>query len=507
MSVYAVKSVLTNSISTHVAMRYHLVLPVMLNASLLQVVPVATTLMAREAAPGYMCGNEYISDLEVKVAFIYAAHKLDGRPTPSHYYNPEFSRRRHRMYPILTHEISEAAKGFHKSYYVIYEQIDRPITVIAVTLGNEHIQCSRTNDSPRTQTSSDSSLSISHINDAIIGYKCGPEFIGNKQIEEKLDLAQRTIRDGVGYYNPFPGTILGSIGRHLMWPLVNTPHHSSTGETSEPITCFLITSESGSFVLVSYRFLHGDYKQCDAITDKSDAPISTLQTTNRKTKKMGYLCGVFFDDDYISQCIETAKNRKNYYAVFPQLQIWGGEMGDVLLWPLYASKDPNPIAKRSRYYLIMDTKFQTIGVARRFGQSDYRECERRGIDWNQKPENSDFTCLDQNVPISEANKMAEAACDEIPKHNTYPKAYEGPDFDVSGPYLITQPSSKRKLIIMDSIQAVITYDCKLAGVVYSTYGFYAKCGRKDGSTPGGVSLKTIRQHEKDYNLRGNRKFH
>ncbi|RKF78130.1 putative ribonuclease f1 [Golovinomyces cichoracearum] len=476
-------------------MRYNLVLSVILNASLLQVVPVATTMMAREAASGYMCGNEYISDLEVKVTFLYAARKLDGRPTPSLYKNPQLSGGRYQMYPILTHEISEAAKGFHRSYHVIYRKIGIPIRIFAVTLDNEHIQCSRTGDSP------------SHINDVIIGYKCGSEFIDNERIEEKLGLAQRIIEDGMGYYNPFPGTILGSRGKHLMWPLDNTLHHSSTGKTSESTTCFLITSESGSFVQVSYKLLYGDYKECDAIKDKADMRIPTLSTTNRKTKKMGYLCGVFFDDDYISQSVENAKNRMNSAARYPELQIWGGEMGDVILLPLYPSKIPSPIAKTARYYLILDTKVQVLAVARRFGRSDYRECERRGIDWNQKPENCDFTCQNVDIPITELKELAEAACYEIPKDTTYPKAYEGPDFDVSGPYLISQPNAKRKTYLMDSIQAVITHDCKLAGVVYFTYGSYAKCKRKDGSIPGGLSQKMIRLHEIDFNLRDNRKLH
>ncbi|RKF73686.1 putative guanyl-specific ribonuclease f1 [Golovinomyces cichoracearum] len=479
-------------------MRYFLAFAVILYAKLPQVVSVAPTPTARDDGPGFTCQYEFISDAEVKNSLLISKMKLRKVPSPIQYEGPLHEYREHLAYPVLAHEKSGAAQINVLDYFVVYKDPGHVVGVFELTRLNKRISCRRRNNPLHTQSSSDPTLSLVHTSGAIVGFQCGVHLIDVQLIKEKLLFALGRIRKREDALTPFTGTIPGSKGSHLMWSMVDKEHPSSTEESEALGACYLLTDEFGSFVQVSFRLLNGEYYRC-AVKIDSNALIPTSRTTNRKNLQGGFLCDIFFDDGYLSSSRQLAQTRNQRQLKYPLRQRWK-KMGEVLLWPIVPSKKVHAPAHTVRYYLVMSEKYEILKVVKFFkSKNHFKDCPRVTIDMTQDPENCDFICRDARVSIANLNEMVRVACGNILENVNYPKIYQGPAFDVSGPYLVSRPEVFIGNMFGLKYRAVITHDCKLAGVLCGTRNSLEKCLRDDRSTPGGPSNDLIFELSRDLN--------
>ncbi|RKF80055.1 putative guanyl-specific ribonuclease f1 [Golovinomyces cichoracearum] len=477
-----------------------LALSVILCTTLLQVVPVVTTEPASNNEFGFNCEKDFISDAEITNALIISKMGHPQYPSPDPYNGYHYLGDGLLMYPVVTHSQTEKIKSQVEEYFVVYQNPARVIGVFAITQYNEYVTCSRNAYSSYTPPALDPTRSPLHTNVAITGFQCGLYVIENDLILPKLEIATRLRKlksDRYAGYAPFPETIPGLEGTNLMWPVAGTDDPNSREESPELKAVHLITDEFGSFVQLSLRLANKKYAKC-AVKTMPNTLIPTSRTTNRERLQKGFLCDVFFDDDYLSKCAKIAKEPKPRTATYPKNANLGDKIGDVLLWPIFATKKIDTPAYTSRYFLVMNKNYNTLRVLKFTRNHGYRNCLRLEIKMDQEPENSDFRCGNQIVPNEDLRRMAEIACRQARYHGKNPKIYKGPSFDILGPYLLSQTATKRKRGDSTAYQAVLTHDCILAGAVFSTDKGLKKCPRVDGSTPGSYSEYQITALPRDF---------
>ncbi|RKF82940.1 putative guanyl-specific ribonuclease f1 [Golovinomyces cichoracearum] len=276
------------------------------------------------------------------------------------------------------------------------------------------------------------------MNAVITGFQCGLEEIKNELLLLKLVFTARWRNSRRDRYDLFPERIPGLEGPNLMWLLADKDDPNSGEEREARIPIYLITDKFGSFVQVSFMLLNGKHARCNVKTKPTDF-FPTLWTNHPRTSQMGYICDVFFDDNYLSRCANDArKQRKKASSVYPKFEYLGPKIGNVLISRLQHPRSSDQQVRHSRYFLAMSKDFQVLRVLRYFKHKGYKNCLRQGIERDQEPEESDFICDEKKVANEDLRRVAETACQSISMNTVFPKIYRGPRFDLVGPYLISQ---------------------------------------------------------------------
>ncbi|RKF84024.1 putative ribonuclease f1, partial [Golovinomyces cichoracearum] len=406
-----------------------LALSVILSTALFQVVPVATTGPASDFKPGFICEKDSVPDAEITNALIISKMLHPKFPSPNPYHGSLFSGERLLMYPVITHNWPEERKSEVVEYFVVYQNPGHVVGVFAHTQYNEHVPCSRNAFTPHTPPAPIPTQSLDH-------------------------------------YHPFPEPIPGLEGPNFMWLLDEKEDSISREERKARNPIYLITDKFGSFLQVSFLLVNGKHARCNVKTIPN-TNFPTLRTNHPINIQMGYICDVFFDDDYLSWHAKAARLERHLSLAFSKLEYLGPKIGRVHVKPIFPFESMDKTGGHSRYFLVMSNKYQVLRVLRYFRNQGYRNCLRQGIDKNQEPEVSDFICDEKTVGKEYLRRSAETACLDISANKEYPKLYRGPRFDVVGPYLISQQISILKLAKV-KFRTIITYDCKLAGVVFKT---------------------------------------
>ncbi|RKF66837.1 putative guanyl-specific ribonuclease f1 [Golovinomyces cichoracearum] len=481
-------------------MRYFLDLSVILFTTVLRVVPVATIPPASNYVPGFECEVGFISDVEITNALIISKILNPNLPSLNPYNGLHFLGDGLLMYPVITHERPKKIKSLVAEYFVVYQNPGRVVGVFALTRFNEHVYCSRNSFSPHTPPVPNPDQSPLHTYGTIAGFQCGLESIENDLIIWKLLFMTKMLPCESQCYTRFPESIPGLKGTALAWPLVRTDNPSSIEKSPARSASYLITDELGSFVQASYRLPNGKYERCNMVKTNPNSLIPKSRRTNRENIKLGFLCDIFFDDDFLSDCAKLANEQYRNRYLYPIPKYLGDKIGHVLIWPIFANKTVVTPVRPTRYSLVINSKFKVSRVLRYTRNHGYRNCLRLGIEMNQEPEKSDFTCDNQTVENRDLTRLAEASCKDMGHYRTYPRTYRGPSFDVFGPYLLSQPNIKikRKRKRDVKYQAVMTHDCTLVGAVVETDKGLRKCSRVDGSTPGGYSEYPITEISRDF---------
>ncbi|RKF75080.1 putative ribonuclease f1 [Golovinomyces cichoracearum] len=418
-------------------MLFFLALSVILSITLLQVVPVATNELASNFEPGFDCGVDFISDAEITNVLIISKMAHPKFPSPNPYYGPHFRGERLLMYPVMTHKRPEKIKSEIAKYFVVYQNPGHVLGVFALTQYNEHGPCNRNVFTPHTPPAPDPTDSLLHMNVAITGFQCGLDAIENELILSKLLFTTRWRIRKSDRYVPFPKPIPGLEGPNLMWLLTYTddPNSRERREARNPI--YLITDKFGSFVRVSFKLLNGKHARCNVKTIPNTG-FPTLRTNHPGNILMGYLCDVFFDDDYLSSWANAAREPLQLISAYRGPEYLGPKIGYAFVWPIYPSKPIAMQARNTRYGLVLSENCKVLRVLKYSRKNGYRNCLRQGIEMNQEPEKSDFICDNNKVANEYLRESAKIACQDIPTPKPYPKIYRGPRFDVVGPYLISQ---------------------------------------------------------------------
>ncbi|RKF62769.1 putative guanyl-specific ribonuclease f1 [Golovinomyces cichoracearum] len=480
-------------------MLFFLALSVILFTTLLQVVPVATTEPASNFELGFDCEEDFISDAEITNVLIISKMAHPKFPSPNPYYGPHFWGDRLLMYPVVTHKRPEEIKSEVAKYFVVYQNPGHVVGVFALTQYNEHVPCSRNAFTPHTPPALDPTHSLLHMNVAITGFQCGLDAIENELILSKLVFTTRWRKrksDRYARYVPFPEPIPGLEGPNLMWLLTYTDDPNSREEREARNPIYLITDKFGSFVQVSFMLVNGKHARCNVKTIPNTI-FPTLRTNHRGNLQMGYLCDVFFDDNYLSKCANAAREQDQMPLVYPKPEYLGPKIGNVFVWPIFSLKSIDTQARNSRYFLVLSKNFKVLRVLKYSRNHGYRNCLRQGIEKNQEPEKSDFICDNNKVANEYLREAAKIACQGILTKKPYPKIYRGPRFDVVGPYLISQQITELSNRAKAKFRAIITHDCTLAGAVVKTAKGLKKCSRVDGSMPGGDSEYQITELSRD----------
>ncbi|RKF81128.1 putative ribonuclease f1 [Golovinomyces cichoracearum] len=408
---------------------FSLALSVILSITLLQVVPVATTGPAGDFEPGFNCEKGFISDAEITNALIISKMANPKFPSPNPYHGPLFRGERLLMYPVITHKWPEERESKDETYSIVYQNPGKVVGVFAITQYNEHLPCRRNVFTPHTPPAPVPNQSLLHMNVVITGFQCAQDEIENELILSKLVFTTGWCKrrsDRYARYDPFPEPIPGMEGTNLIWLLADKDHPNLREE-----------NKYGSFVQVSSMLLVEKHERC-IVKTIPNSHVPTLSRNPPRNLQMGYICDIFFGDDYISSSAIAAREQ-DQISVYPKIEKLGSTMGEVLLWPVYPSGNIIKQGRHSRYFLVMSKDFHVLRVLRHFRFHGYKNCPREGIEKDQEPEISDFICDNYRVANEHLSKTAKISCNDISTQRYYPKIYQGPRFDVIGPYLISKP--------------------------------------------------------------------
>ncbi|POS82998.1 hypothetical protein EPUL_005271, partial [Erysiphe pulchra] len=261
-------------------------------------------------------------------------------------------------------------------------------------------------------------------------------------------------------------------------------------------TYFIVMSPTGEMIDVVAELMGGDFIKC-AKTTKIPPDINS-----DKDLRFGYLCGLeFFDSYHISRTAKLAKARRSHQGrlVYPQKYVDDSFQG--FMYPLFPNGRFYGLGSGLQYAYSIHPLPLTVRTKK--GIITPCEASTRGIEFTA-PETDNFICGLNNEEFKNELllELVKAACKVLGSVNrSYPAIYNGPEFDVHGPY-VTWPirygdsiTGRKNSVLTPSFypykaptkfRVVMNNECMLAGVIahLGKKTFY-KCRRsKDYSIPG-----------------------
>ncbi|POS83121.1 hypothetical protein EPUL_005724 [Erysiphe pulchra] len=354
-------------------------------------------------------------------------------------------------------------------------------------------------------------------------YECGHEFFSHKIVQMSANLAQSNNGKNKLYHNPYYGPLFWPESVYYIYPISREKNHHYGGKKPENIY-FVVINPAGQIIDVVAELRRGDFIQCARTT------IAPPDIESDEDLRLGYLCGlIFFKMYHMERTADLAKVRSLHQErkVFPQK--YNDHLSEGYIYPLF----PNgmfygTVSRPLKYFIVMDMNFK-IKYALVKTSTQMKPCEAtmRGSE-DTPPETDNFFCEYSNTEFKNEVLLenVELACKALGSiYRRYPAIYNGPAFDVVGPY-VTMPlkngkgrSGRKnslltppcflisyqiiifKVFLTDfyvwlappKFRVVMNTECMLAGVI-EKYGekIFKKCLRsKDNSIPGDESEMAI----------------
>ncbi|POS87122.1 hypothetical protein EPUL_002546, partial [Erysiphe pulchra] len=367
-------------------------------------------------------------------------------------------------------------------FYVIINQMVEIVDVVSEMRNGHYIKCKRVDKSTPES---------SNLDQNEYSYECGHELFSHKIVQMSANLAQSNNGKNKLYHNPYFGPLYWPESDYSIYPLSREKNQHYGGKKPENVY-FVVISPAGKIIDVIAELKHGDFIKCAKTT--KEPPDIDLD----KGLRLGYSCGVlFFDINNMKRTAELAKAKSLHRRrrVYPKKYIDDSFEG--YMYPLFPfGRFYGTASGPSKYFIIMDKSFN-IKYAAVKSSGQIKPCVESLRGNEAAPlETDNFICGHSNMKftIEVLLENVESACKALGTiTRSYPANYDGPAFNVQGPYVtwpirngnsVTGPPTK--------FRVVMNTRCKLAGVIEKYNELFYKCRRsKDNSIPGGESEMTI----------------
>ncbi|POS86023.1 hypothetical protein EPUL_002539, partial [Erysiphe pulchra] len=333
--------------------------------------------------------------------------------------------------------IPRASKGPGSDFHVIFDQMRQIVDVVAEMKNGHYIRCKRVDESTPEP---------SNIDQNDYGYECGHDLFSHEVVKRSADLALSYVGSNKLYLNLYQGPLYWPGNKYFIYPLSRDKNQHNPGKKPEN-TYFVVISPTREIIDVIAELVHGDFMKC-VRTTKVPPNIESDDDL-----RLGYLCGPeFFEISHMRKTAKLAMARKLQQGklVFPKLY------GDVAC----------PI----KHFIVMDSKFNVKYAAVEIQKGKLKPCYEtlRGIE-TAPPETDDFVCQHSNTKFK--NKillsLVDIACSALGSSTRkYPAEYNGPEFNVHGPY-VTMPI-RYEIGVQGpptKFRIVMNTECMLAGVI------------------------------------------
>ncbi|RKF82088.1 hypothetical protein GcM1_175023 [Golovinomyces cichoracearum] len=196
--------------------------------------------------------------------------------------------------------MSEEAELLYESFCIVYQNPDHLVDVYGVTWFDELIKCYKICNLSPTPLQLNSNLSPSRTNDEISGYQCGSKFICQDLVNANLEIALGRINIETAGYADLSEIFTKTESSKRMWPLVDSSQPSPTENCELIGTHYLITDKRGLFIEVGFLSFPQRYRKCETAGSTHQNTLDpTSSSSNSEDVEEGYLCDIFFADDYL----------------------------------------------------------------------------------------------------------------------------------------------------------------------------------------------------------------
>ncbi|POS82694.1 hypothetical protein EPUL_005390, partial [Erysiphe pulchra] len=388
----------------------------------------------------YECGSWIVQESRIRIMLYASGMEIDTTALPFREFlydlKPGYRK-------ILIPEVLSTPKPIHHKipgsiFYVIVDQAKQIVDVVAEMKNGHFIKCKRVDESKPEPL-------INGQND--YGFECGHDLFSHETVQISANLAQSNNGKNKLYHNPYHMSLYSPQLDYLIYPLSREKYLHYAGKIPEN-TYFVVISPAGEIIDVIAELKRGDFIKC-VRTTKVPSDIDSGKNLNQ-----GYLCGlIFFDINHMKRTAELAKVRKleQVNQIFPEK--YNDNLSKGFLFPLY----PNGrfFGSGSGHQLCVLDPSYAVDLLISFlltvkTSNGITPCElyTRGIE-AVHPETDNFICgySDTEFENGRLLEIIEAGCKALGTlARRYPAMYNGPAFNVHGPY-VTWPIRKRNNVV------------------------------------------------------------
>ncbi|POS83649.1 hypothetical protein EPUL_004298, partial [Erysiphe pulchra] len=316
--------------------------------------------------------------------------------------------------------------------YVIIDQMLRIVDVVVQMKNGHYIRCKRVDEFTPEPTKIDP-------ND--YGYECGHDLFSHDIVQRSAALARTNKIGNRHFLNHYKGPLYRPGLNYKIYPLSREKYQHYAGKIPEKIY-YVVISPTGEMIDVIAELTAGDFIKCIRTT-KVPPEIEADQDL-----RLGYSCGVeFFEINHVKRTVELARARRMHQIkqAYPKKYDDGSFIG--LMYPLLSNGKfygAGSVPGIMKHFIVMDLDFN-IKFAAVKTKMGFTPCEAsmRGIEV-APPETDNFKCGRNRAEFKNERllKLVETACKALGSINRrYPALYNGPAFNVHGPY-VTWPIRK-----------------------------------------------------------------
>ncbi|POS82864.1 hypothetical protein EPUL_004994, partial [Erysiphe pulchra] len=385
---------------------------------------------------------------------------------------------------IKVPERLNAPKSFHgirpaSNSFVIIDQMRQIVDLVVQMKNGHYIKCERVNES------APESPNIGQKND--YGYECGHDLFSHDIVQMSAGLARSNKVGNKLFLTHYQGPLYWPGLNYKIYPLSREKNQHYAGKISlvpENIY-FIVISPTGEMIDVIAQLMSGDFIKC--IRTTKVPPVLEADQDLRS----GYLCGLeFFEINHMKRTAKLARARKLQQGKLTYPKEYEDSFFKGFMYPLFPNgrfygTGPGHQSAHSIYHMSSTVR-SAMGIITPC-EASTREIEALS------PETGNFICGYSNTGFSNKRllELVECACKALGSVNRrYPAMYNGPAFDIRGPY-VTWPIRKGIKVtgLPTKFRVVMNNECMLAGVIaLDGKDTFYKCRRSnDNSIPGGDS--------------------
>ncbi|POS83425.1 hypothetical protein EPUL_005321, partial [Erysiphe pulchra] len=382
----------------------------------------------------YDCGSCFVYEILIQ-EMLYAKNiNIDkiSRPFIELLYDLDLSYRKIKVPERLSTPKSSDGIKPGSNPFVIVNQLDQIVDFVVQMKNGHYIRCKRVDESAPESP---------NIGPNDYGYECGHDLFSHDIVQRSAALARTNNGENKIFLNDYQGPLYWSGLNYMIYPLSREKYQHYAGKRPEN-TYYVVISPTGEMIDVIAELMGGDFIKC-VRTTKVPPEIEADQDL-----RLGYSCGVeFFEINHMKRTAELARARRMHQIkqTYPKEYVDYSFSG--LMYPLLPNGrfyGTGSVPGKMKHFIIMDLNFN-IKFAAVKTQMGFTPCEAslRGIEV-APPETDNFLCGPNNIEFTSKRllELVKIACKALGSNNRrYPAIYNGPAFNVHGPY-VTWPIRK-----------------------------------------------------------------
>ncbi|POS82375.1 hypothetical protein EPUL_005357, partial [Erysiphe pulchra] len=330
------------------------------------------------------------------------------------------------------------------SFYLIIDRIRQIVDVVAQMKNSHYIKCERVGGS-RPESSNFGQNEYS--------YECGHELFSHEILKMNAELAQSCNGKNKQYLQAYQGPLYWPELDYSIYPLSRRKNEHYPGKRPEN-TYFVVISPTGEVIDVIAELKYGDFIKC-ARTIRVPPNIDSDENLHH-----GYLCGLnFFDLNHMERTAELAESRISHpgRGQFPKTykddSFEGSATPSSLIPSILCRREANllfiSVPHPIKHFIVMNFDFTIKFAAVKTPKGIIKPCEAstRGLK-SAHLEADNFICDLTNTEFKNERLLVNVgtACKALGTYSRkYPADYQGPAFNVHGPY-VTWPIRKENSV-------------------------------------------------------------